>query len=69
MPGIMVEKRIQRALELLELPIDRGAGLPYITIPIVTSLWWWLAQRPKQVEGSVKMSLREGLSGPCRQSE
>lgn len=58
MPEIMVEKKTHRALKLLELPIDRGAGLPYITILIVTSLWLWLAQKPKQVEGPVKMSLR-----------
>lgn len=63
----MMEKKTKRALEFLELPVDRGAGLPHITILIVTSLWLWISQRPKQVEGPVKMTLRVGLSGPCRQ--
>lgn len=63
----MVEKKTNRALEFLELPVDRGACLPHITILIVTSLWLLISQRPKQVEGPMKMSLRESLSGPCTQ--
>lgn len=41
MSRIMVEKKTNRALDFLELPVDRGAGVTYITILVVTSLWLW----------------------------
>lgn len=60
-------KEDNRVLDLLELPVHRGAGLTYITILIVISLWsWGMSWRPKQAEGPVKTPLREGLSGHCR---
>lgn len=38
MPGIMVERKTNKALDCLELPVDRGTGLTSIMILLVTPI-------------------------------